>query len=281
MKHPPITRFAPSPTGELHLGHAYSAAVAQRLGDGFILRIDDIDHTRCRPHFVQQIYNDLQWLGLAWRGDPVFQSTRIAQYAAALETLKSLDLVYPCYLTRRELAEILSAPHTPEALGSAPPDVDENILSPEERGRREASGQPAAWRLRTRAALAHAGPISWHDSRTKADIDIDMGQHGDVVIARRDIAASYHLSVVVDDHLDGVTLVTRGADLYSSTHVHRLLQAVLDISPPTYFHHDLIKGSDGIRLAKRNKALSLKMLREEGLSADDVFKKLLPLPTPP
>ncbi len=230
----PVTRFAPSPTGLLHLGHAYSALVASRLGDGYILRIDDIDKTRCRPAFTEAICRDLEFLNLPWRGDPVFQSHRMTVYEEALASLRARDLVYPCYLTRAELANILSAPQ------EAPVATDAAIPA-DEVARRSEQGMSPAWRLRTARALDLARHLSWDDLRTGQRRQLDMTAHGDVVVARRDIGTSYHLSVVVDDSLDGVTLVTRGADLEDSTHVHRLLQALLDLPSPAYFHHDLVR----------------------------------------
>ena len=220
-----ITRFAPSPTGDLHLGHAYSAVVAADLGNGFTLRIDDIDHTRCRPQFVEGIYEDLRWLGLEWQGDPVFQSQRLDAYSAALEDLRRRDLVYPCYLSRAELADVLSAPH-------AAPTATDTVLPVSEQTRRAETGREPAWRLRTEVALRITGPLTWRDLRSGQDIPVDMQAHGDVVIARRDIGTSYPLSVVIDDQMDRITLVTRGADLAESTHVHRVLQALLDIQSP-------------------------------------------------
>jgi glutamyl-Q tRNA(Asp) synthetase len=273
MTHQPVTRFAPSPTGDMHLGHAYSALVAHRLGAGYILRIDDIDHTRCRGDFTAGILDDLRWLGLAWRGDPVFQSQRLAAYEAALTRLKALDVIYPCYLSRKELDAVLSAPH-----GDPVPHATDQLLPADETARRAVDGT-AAWRLRSAAALEHTGPLSWFDARHGRDISVDMSAHGDVVIARRDIGTSYHLSVVIDDDIDGVTLVTRGDDLAASTHVHRLLQALLDLPSPAYLHHDLITSKEGMRLAKRDHATSLAQLRAEGRRPHDVVANLPSLPS--
>ncbi|MEL0134277.1 MAG: glutamate--tRNA ligase family protein, partial [Rhodobiaceae bacterium] len=194
-----VTRFAPSPTGLLHLGHAYSALVASRLGNGYILRIDDIDHTRCRPEFTEAIYRDLEFLGLPWRGAPIFQSHRLDAYADALASLRARDLVYPCFLTRAELADILSAPQ--EA-----PVATDSAISASEAAHRSEQGVAPAWRLRTAAALDLVGDLTWRDLRGGVNRPVDMTAHGDVVLARRDIGTSYHLSVVVDDSLDGVTL---------------------------------------------------------------------------
>jgi len=263
----PVTRFAPSPTGLLHLGHAYSALVAARLGNGYLLRIDDIDHTRCRPAFTEQIYRDLEFLGLPWRGDPIFQSHRMDTYARALASLQARELVYPCFLTRAELAKVLSAPQ--EA-----PVATDGVISSGEAARRSEHGMSPAWRLRTAHALDLVGDLTWRDLRSGTDRPVDMTAHGDVVLARRDIGTSYHLSVVVDDSLDGVTLVTRGADLEDSTHVHRLLQALLDLPSPAYFHHGLVRDAAGNRLAKRHDAKSIRQLRDAGMSASDMLASL-------
>ena len=269
-----VTRFAPSPTGELHLGHAYSAMVAHHLGNGYVLRIDDLDHTRCRDHFTTGILEDLCWLGLPWTGDPVFQSQRRDAYADALARLQKMELVYPCYLTRKELSAVLSAPH-----GSTAPHATNMVLPAVEMARRAADGSGAAWRLRTDAALAHTGPLHWFDARTGQMVPVDLSAHGDVVVARRDIGTSYHLSVVIDDALDGVNLVTRGADLADSTHVHRLLQGLLDLPGPAYLHHDLVSGDTGKRLAKRDHATSLASLRAHGMTVDNLVAQMPPLPS--
>ena len=267
----PVTRFAPSPTGELHLGHAYSAMVASHLGDGFVLRIDDIDHTRSRTRFAELILSDLEWLGLEWRGAPVYQQHRLERYAVGLESLRARDLVYACYLTRSELAAVLSAPHAPAT------DTD-SLIDDAETTRRARDGAAPAWRLRTARALECAGAIDWWDARAAKRMPVDMSAHGDVVIARRDIGTSYHLSVVIDDAMDGIELVTRGQDLAQSTHVHRLLQALLDIQPPAYFHHDLVTDAAGVRLAKRDRARSLAEMRDAGMSAEDVVELMPRLP---
>ena len=263
----PITRFAPSPTGRLHLGHAFSALVASRIGNGYQLRIDDIDHTRCRPEFTEQIYDDLTFLGLPWRGEPVFQNDRLDRYARALDRLQEMELVYPCFLTRAELAGVLSAPHEP-------PTATDGVLSADEASRRAEAGMEPAWRLRTARALDLAENPTWFDLRSGGHRPVDMSALGDVVVARRDIGTSYHLSVVVDDMIDSVTLVTRGMDLEDSTNVHRLLQAVLGIPAPAYYHHDLVCDDDGHRLAKRHDALSISELRQSGLSATEILSHL-------
>lgn len=301
MTVPFITRFAPSPTGELHLGHAYAAAVAHHFatqsGGKMILRIDDIDRTRCRDTYRAQIFDDLAWLGLDWHcatdlpGQPdqvPCQSRRLDAYAAALDRLKGLDLVYPCYLSRRELNALLSAPHdgptapAPSTGSHAMPDT-RHILDPTEIRRRQKAGQAPAWRLRMQAAIARAtahspnAPLGWFDhiaGRQTATPDI----FGDAVIARADISVSYHLSVVVDDALDRVTLVTRGRDLAPATHLHRLLQALLDLPVPDYCHHPLVCDADGRRLAKRDAAHSLSAMRAAGETPAGILKKMPAFP---
>lgn len=272
---PPVTRFAPSPTGRLHLGHIFSALVATRLGEGYLLRIDDIDHTRCRQAFADQLMNDLEFLGLPWKGEPTYQSRRLTHYAAALDQLREMELVYPCYLTRAELAEVLAAPHgASENIIQPAPTSTDNVLTDDEAARRAEAGVEPAWRLRTKRAMEMAGDIGWTDLRRGKVQPVSMAAHGDVVVARRDIGTSYHLSVVIDDMMDGVTLVTRGTDLEDSTHVHRLLQAVLSIPSPAYFHHDLVHDEGGKRLAKRHDALSVAEMRKSGLSATEILSQL-------
>ena len=306
MDRPVITRFAPSPTGPLHLGHAYAAKVAHdlasRSGGKMILRIDDIDHTRCRDIYTAQIFNDLDWLGLNWYGSAIDpqsgrnaprQTQRMPAYQAALKTLQGKGLVYPCYLSRRELNELLSAPHAPQASqiditipAATPASVIANtdqLLSKREQVRRHAAGHGAAWRLRMDAAIDMAlngddgETLSWFDHLAGRQI-ANPAQFGDVVIARADIAVSYHLSVVIDDALDGVTLVTRGNDLAASTHLHRLLQALFALSVPDYCHHALVLDQAGKRLAKRDSAHSLEMMRQIHDDPSSVFGKIPPIP---
>ena len=278
------TRFAPSPTGTLHRGHIFAAwlanDMARRSGGKFTLRIDNIDHTRCRDHFTQEIFDDLTWLGLQWDGVITFQSQRLEAYEAAFKKLQGLDLVYPCFLSRKELAEILSAPHG--VPNTAIIRNTDTLISRKERQRRTNAGMAAAWRLRMSNAkdLANANQLTW--------IDCLSGKHhitpeifGDVVIARGDIGVSYHLAVVVDDALDNISLVTRGLDLAPSTHLHRLLQALLALPTPKYLHHELICNKAGKRLAKRDAAQSVAAMRLQGLSPEDVFHTLPNLPVIP
>lgn len=265
---PAVTRFAPSPTGHLHLGHAYAALfaanAARRLGGRFLLRIEDIDPGRCRPEFEAAIYEDLAWLGLAWETPVRRQSDHVADYAAALDRLDGLGLLYPCFCTRRdiraEVARSAHAPHGPE--GPIYPGTCRR-LAPDERARRRAAGEPFALRLDAGRAMEHCGPLTWRDSDA-GTVAVDPDACGDVVLARKDIATSYHLAVTVDDAIQGVTLVTRGTDLFAATHVHRLLQALLGLPVPLWHHHGLLTDAAGQRVAKRDNPLTLRQLREAG-----------------
>ena len=273
-----VTRFAPSPTGWLHLGHAYAAKVAHDLarhhGGRFLLRFEDIDHTRVRPDYYGAIEDDLRWLGLEWDGPTLRQSDRTAAYAAALEALRQTGVAYPCFCTRREIedevARMISAPHGPE--GALYPGTCRR-LTEDERNARLAAGQQPAWRLDAGKAAEITGPLSFTDTR-HGQLPVDPGLLGDVVLARKDIGTSYHLAVVVDDSFQQVTHVTRGEDLLPSTHVHRILQALLGFPEPSYLHHSLIVDEKGIRLAKRHDALSIRSLREAGSTPADVLARL-------
>ncbi len=272
-----VTRFAPSPTGYLHLGHAYSAlyaaAAAREAGGLFLLRIEDIDVTRCRPEFEDAIYQDLEWLGLEWQQRVRRQSDHMADYTAALARLRDMAMVYPCFCTRKEIsAEIAAAAGAPH--GPVGPDGPVypgtcRSLSPDERAARIDAGEGHALRLDVARASAHAGALAWAEDG-KGAIDTDAARHGDVVLARKDTPTSYHLSVTVDDHLQGVSLVTRGEDLFEATHVHRLLQALLGFDTPRYRHHRLLTNADGKRFAKRDRAQTIRALREAGMSPDEV-----------
>lgn len=264
------TRFAPSPTGKLHLGHAYAASAARDLaqvsGSRFLVRFEDIDHTRVRPEYYDEILADLDWLGFHWDGEPWRQIDRIDHYQVALETLKELNVVYPCYCTRREieteLANLAHAPQGPE--GPLYPGTCRGVKHPP--GDRE-----PAWRLDPSAAAQIVGDLTFHDE-IHGTIRVDPALLGDVILARKDIGTSYHLAVVVDDAAQKITHVTRGEDLLPSTHVHRVLQSLLELPEPKYHHHRLITDQSGKRLAKRNDALSISTLREKGLSAGQVKK---------
>lgn len=269
-----ITRFAPSPTGHLHLGHAYSAllaadAAAARQGR-FILRIEDIDQGRCRPAFEQQIFTDLEWLGLKWETPVRRQSDHFADYQDALDRLDEMALLYPCFCTRKDIqAEINAsggAPHGPD--GPLYPGTCRN-LSRDETAARIAAGDAYALRIDMAAAAKRTGPLTWHD-HDAGTIAAHPEQFGDVVLARKDTPTSYHLAVTWDDHLQGITLVTRGQDLFAATDVHRLLQSLLGLHVPAYHHHKLLTDEDGERFAKRNRSVTLKSLRDAGKTPDDI-----------
>lgn len=282
-----VTRFAPSPTGYLHLGHAYSARMgfdAARAQHGrFLLRIEDIDQTRCRPQFTEAILSDLQFLGLSWDGDVRKQSEHLDVYERALAQLDSLGVLYPCFCTRAEIAAEIAAAQ------SAPQDGPGSDTPPRYLGRcqrldpqlvndRLASGQSYALRLHTEQVeriLSAQGkwPLTFHD-RHHGVVPVEPQLLGDVVLARKELRTSYHLAVVVDDDIQGVTLVTRGQDLLSSTHVHRQLQALLGLAEPDYAHHPLLTEADGTRLAKRRGSESIRSLRDKGLTADELWMKV-------
>ncbi|MFL5295147.1 MAG: tRNA glutamyl-Q(34) synthetase GluQRS [Phenylobacterium sp.] len=276
-----VTRFAPSPTGYLHRGHAYSALTAfqaaQGAGGRFILRIEDIDRTRCRPEFETAIGEDLAWLGLCWETPVRRQSEHMADYGAALRELSERGLTYRCFRTRREVAEAIeSAPHgAMEAFRGAP-------LPPAEEQRRLEAGEPHAWRLslaaaeRTLGGFAHLtfqeegeGPAGEHGVIAARP---ELG--GDVVLARKDVGVAYHLAVVHDDALQGVTQVIRGQDLFEATHVQRLLQALLALPTPTYRHHRLLTGPGGRRFAKRDRAETLREVRAQGMTPEALRAEL-------
>ncbi len=269
-----VTRFAPSPTGRLHLGHAHSALLGHRrareAGGRFLLRIEDIDSTRCRPEFVDAIGEDLAWLGLDWDGEIRRQSRHMADYLGGLDRLRAAGLLYPCFCTRAEIkAEIErsgAAPHGPD--GPLYPGTC-RALGEEERMSRIEAGRPYALRLDMAKARAGAGPLTWHDRR-RGEQRAEPERFGDVVLGRKETPASYHLAVTLDDALQGVTLVTRGEDLLASTDVHRLLQALLGLPTPDYEHHPLILDAAGRRLAKRDGAPTLAALRDQGRSPAEV-----------
>lgn len=271
---PPVTRFAPSPTGFLHLGHAASALLAfgaAREGSGrFILRIEDIDATRCRREFEVAILEDLAWLGLLWETPVRRQSEHMADYGEALAALAARGLLYPCFCTRadiaREIAGAAGAPHGPD--GPVYPGTCRNLPAGE-RARRIAAGELHAWRLDVGAALTQTGALEWEDEGC-GRVFAEPVMFGDVVLARKETPASYHLAVTVDDALQGITLVTRGADLFSATHVHRLLQALLGLPTPRYRHHPLLLDETGKRFAKRDRSLTLRALREAGHTPEEV-----------
>jgi len=265
-----VTRFAPSPTGRLHLGHAYSAIVgaqrARESGGRFLLRIEDLDPTRSRPEFVDGIVEDLSWLGISCDPPLLVQSQRASAYDAALTKLREMRLVYPCFCTRSDIAAALAAPH-----GAAAHYPGTCRGLPDDPQRRAST--PHSWRLDATKALARAGLPSWSEADgarfTSARSDFD-----DAILARKDAPAAYHLACVVDDAATGVTLVTRGADLRGSTPVQRLLQILLDLPEPTYLHHPLVAHSDGRRLAKRDLAPTLAAMRETGIDGATLAAEL-------
>jgi glutamyl-Q tRNA(Asp) synthetase len=281
----PVLRFAPSPTGHLHVGHAFStlftARMAERLGGRFLLRIEDTDATRCRPEFEAAIYEDLAWLGLTWEEPVRRQSDHLADYAAALNALRGMALAYPCFASRREIAEAA------ERLGPAwPRDPDGAPLypglcrdaDPAASAARIAASEPYALRLDNRKALAKANIalsyVSFDEAGQTRQVKAHPERWGDILLASRDRPASYHLAVVVDDALQGVTHVTRGADLEAATDIHRLLQALLGLPAPLYCHHRVILDPSGRKLAKSARDKSLRSLRAEGVTAADVRRQL-------
>lgn len=267
---PHITRFAPSPTGWLHLGHACAALFAAELaglhdGGRFLVRLEDIDGTRVRPEYEAALFEDLAWLGLVWETPVRRQSEHFADYRAALGRLDERGLLYPCFCTRREIQEEIAraghAPHGPD--GALYPGTCRNLTT-DERARRLAGGEPYALRLDVAAARRQApSSLPWVDE-ARGPQEARPEIFGDVVLARKDTPASYHLAVVVDDALQGVTLVTRGEDLYEATHLHRLLQHLLGLPVPLWHHHGLVVDEQGRRLAKRDDARSLRSLRAAG-----------------
>ena len=259
------TRFAPSPTGLLHLGHAHAALFARQAGGNFLLRIEDIDRKRCRAEYTAAILEDLAWLGLEWIGAPRIQSQRFAHYRATLEALAERGLIYPCFCTRGDIAAAIAAQHAP---ASAYPGTCRH-LPPEESAARIAAGEAHALRLDVARALALTGPLAFTDL-IHGERRCTPETQGDVVLARRDIPASYHLCVTQDDAEQGVTLVTRGEDLLQATDIHRMLQALMGWTAPLYAHHALITDPDGKRLAKRDQAPTLRALRASGMSPAEV-----------
>jgi glutamyl-Q tRNA(Asp) synthetase len=267
-----VTRFAPSPSGRLHLGHAFSAALGHRrareAGGMFRLRIEDLDPTRCKPEFVAGIFEDLAWLDLDWDEPVLVQSERTAAYRAALDSLKTRGLAYACFCTRADIAQSLTAPHGDAA--TSYPGTCRGL--PDDPARRAST--PHSWRLDSARALEVAGLPSWmeEDGRTFTAKASDIG---DAILARKDAPASYHLSCVVDDAASGVTMVVRGGDLRPSTPIQRLLQALLGLPEPAYLHHALIAHEDGRRLAKRDLAPTLAAMREAGVEGPTLAADLL------
>jgi glutamyl-Q tRNA(Asp) synthetase len=284
-KKPFITRFAPSPNGWLHLGHAYSALIGARAaaqaGGDFLLRIEDIDVGRARAHFVEGIYQDLEWLGLSWPTPVMVQSERFAVYEAALKILREKELVYPCWATRREiLAAIKDKPDWPRDPDGAPlyPGLYRD-LSDSQRKNLMWEGAPYCWRLDMAKALAHINaPLQYieYASGTAQTLPLDPSVFGDVMLARKDVPTSYHLAVVADDAAQNISQVTRGQDLQAATAIHVLLQHLLALPQPDYLHHGLVRDISGRRLSKQAGDSGFRELRQEGMSADDVMALLPP-----
>lgn len=274
-----VTRFAPSPTGYLHLGHAYSALfayeAAQKTGGKFLLRIEDIDCVRCKPEFTAAIFEDLHWLGLKWEEPVRQQSQHMPDYAAPLERLRHLGVLYPCFCTRREIAEEASAAgHAPHGLdGPIYPGTCRHLSSQQQKEKLE-EYKVANWRLDVAKALGMTGTLTWHD-KAKGLMKVRPEDFGDVVLARKDVPTSYHLSVTVDDHRQGVNLVTRGEDLLRATDIHRLLQALLDYPTPDYHHHPLMLDQAGKRYAKRDQSVTLRALRAEGRGVEAIRQQVM------
>jgi glutamyl-Q tRNA(Asp) synthetase len=265
------TRFAPSPTGRLHLGHAYAARIAHDLArqhhGKFLLRFEDIDHTRVRPEYYDGILEDLRFLELDWDGEPWRQLNRLPHYQAALDSLKEMGVLYPCCCTRRdiesELASLTNAPHGPE--GPLYPGTCRGRQNPP-------SDLEPAWRLDAEKAAALTGPLTFTD-QIHGVIQVDPRLLGDAILARKDIGTSYHLAVVIDDAAQDITHVTRGEDLLHATHLHRVLQKLLGLPEPRYLHHPLVLDEHGQRLAKRHDALSLATLRARGVDLQAALAK--------
>lgn len=267
-----VSRFAPSPTGRLHLGHAYSAvhghAAAQAGGGKFLLRIEDLDQTRCRPEFVEGIFDDLRWLGLEWDEPLFYQSQRVGAYREALARLQADGFVYPCFCTRADIAQSLTAPHGDAALSY----LGTCRKLPDDPERRATT--PHSWRLNSAEALAQLGLPSWREANGET-FTAATSEIGDAILARKDAPAAYHLACVVDDAASGVTLVVRGADLRPSSPIQRLLQGLLGLPEPTYLHHSLVTHDDGRRLAKRDQAPTLAAMRDSGIDGSALARTLL------
>lgn len=270
-----VTRFAPSPTGDLHLGHILAAKVARDLAKSgpegrFLLRHEDIDTPRVKPEYYRHIEEDLEWLGITWDGQPLRQSSRRVAYDEALKKLRELGLAYPCFCTRKDIQAALSAPHGNGEIiypGTC------RQLDPLDTMRRIANGEVHSWRLNSEKAATLHGAIYFTDLRF-GTTHVEPTANGDVVLARKDIGTAYHLAVVVDDEFQNISHVTRGEDLLEATHVQRQLQAILGFREPLYMHHALVLDEDGKRLAKRDAARAIRTLRTEGLTPEEVMTML-------
>ena len=271
-----VVRFAPSPNGLLHLGHAYAAMMAhdyaRQRGGQFLLRIEDIDAGRSRPEFVTAIQEDLRWLGLDWDGDIIFQSERFDSYAAAADRLKAMGLLYPCFCSRTDMRQLqedgalVEGPDGPIYAGTC------RHLDPAAAIERVAS-EPHSWRLDVEKAMGVSGPLQWMDERRGRQIAVPE-RLGDVILVPKEFPVAYHLAVTVDDARDGITHVVRGDDLFASTAIHRLLQALLELPTPRYFHHRLLLDETGGKLSKSRDSASLSVLRSDGVSGHELIHNL-------
>ena len=271
-----VVRFAPSPNGLLHLGHAYAAMVAhdfaRERGGRFLLRIEDIDSGRSRSEFVSAILEDLRWLGLDWDGDVIFQSDRLDSYAAAAERLKVMNVLYPCFCSRSDLRQLQEGGEHPEGPdGPVYPRTCRDLDM--ELARKRARSEPHSWRLDVARATAITGPLQWTDERHGPQQG-RPGLLGDVILVPKEMPVAYHLAVTLDDARDSITHVVRGDDLFASTHIHRLLQALLDLPTPVYFHHPLLRDETGGKLAKSRDSASLSVLRLAGHSGQKLLQDL-------
>jgi len=275
---PTVTRFAPSPTGYLHVGHVRSALegwrAARGTGGRFLLRLEDIDQTRCRGEYAVAILEDLAWLGLSWDGPVRKQFEHLEDYRRALDRLEAMAVVYPCFCTRREIRdEIARAGGAPHALSGPPYPGTCRALDRRQRIEKQRSGVDYALRLDLDRALALTGALEWIEEAGDGPHRrlADPAPLGDVVLARKDVPTSYHLAVTVDDAIQEVTLVTRGEDLATATHVHRVLQALLNLPTPRYRHHELVTDAAGRRLSKRDRALTIRAMRASGIGPAEIF----------
>ena len=266
------TRFAPSPTGLLHVGHAYAAYVVWQIAgsnpDKFLLRIDDLDYTRSSQTFIQQIKNDLNWLDIYWREPEIYQSERLVRYKNALEILQQEGLIYPCYLSRTEISEFLSPPES----GLSKQPHTRNLLSDSQINTRQKHGIKPAYRLDMSKAINSVGDVFWQNIDGQVNKAVPE-KFGDIILGRRDITASYHLSVVLDDADSNIEVVTRGNDLKQSTDIHCLLQKLLGLPSPSYFHHPLVIGKDGTKLSKTHKSVPLSIFKDSEISIKNIIKE--------
>jgi glutamyl-Q tRNA(Asp) synthetase len=279
---PTVTRFAPSPTGHLHLGHVRSALegwrAARSAGGRFLLRLEDIDRGRCRDEYAAAILDDLAWLELDWDGPVRRQSEHFDDYRRALDRLTALGVLYPCFCTRREIqAEIARSGGAPQGEAEPPYPGTCRGLSPAARAEMQGAGLDYALRLDLGRALALTGPLDWVEEggAKSRRVPADPAALGDVVLARKDVPVSYHLAVTLDDAIQGVTLVTRGEDLLPATHIHRLLQALLNLPTPRYRHHPLLTDAAGRRLAKRDHAQTIRAMRAAGMTPAEILGRAL------